>query len=426
MAPVWSQSEGFQFIPNQGQWSEPFAFKARLGNGEIFFSKNRMTFSFWDASQHAKAMEALHHRDKSASETVDAHAVYADFVGANPQAALTGSNPYGFYHNYYQGKDQTKWKSEVPVYGRMMYQQLYPGIDMVFYTDSSHLKYDWIVAPKGKSADIQIRYSGVQSMALMEDGGLHILTSVNEWIEQKPYAYQIIDGQRKEVNCKFVIKDDVVSFKLGKYDRSKELVIDPTLIFATYSGSTKDNWGFTATYDFNDNMYGGGIVFSNNAFPSNPGSFQLNYGGGSYDVLLCKFNDVGTSMMYYTYFGGGSADAPMSLVCNANNELFILGVTGSSNLPITAGVFQTGFAGGPSTSVISVGITNDFGGGSDLFIAKFNPTGTSLMACTFVGGSGLDGLNVANAGLQHNYADEFRGEIIVDNAGNCYIASSTK
>ncbi len=423
-----AQIEGFQFIPNKGQWAEPFNYKVKLGNGEIFFTPKGMIFGFWDAKQKGDLMEAMHsHGEKPVENTgmVDAHGVYADFLGANPNVQLVGDDSYSFYHNYFLGNDPTKWASEVPVYKKMSYQNVYNGINMVFYTDSSHLKYDWIVAPGANPKDIKVHYRGATSVATFENG-LHIMTSVNEWIEQKPFAYQVIDGKKVEIDCQFVVKEDIVSFKVGKYDRSKELVIDPTLIFASYTGSAQDNWGFTATYDFNDNMYGGGIVFGNNAFPGNPGSFQLNFGGGTYDVLLCKFNMNGTNLLYYTYLGGASSDAPVSLVCNSNNEIFILGVTGSFAFPTSPGAFQPAHGGGNNVSVWGLGSPSEFFSGTDLFVTKLSSNGATLLGSTFLGGSGNDGLNIGNGGLNHNYADEFRGEIIVDNAGNCYIASCTK
>jgi gliding motility-associated-like protein len=426
---VSAQSEGFQFVPNQGQWEQPFNFKVELGDGEIYFQPQGMIFGFWNAQQKSAIMEAMHNHGSQAEVVdtkVDAVGVYADFIGANPAATISGSDAYSFYNNYYQGNNPQRWATGVPAYKKMTYHEVYNGINMCFYTDSAHLKYDWIVAPGANPKNIQVRYRGANSVALFENG-LHIVTGINEWIEQKPYAYQMVNGQKVEVACSFVVKNEVVSFKLGKYDPNKELVIDPTLIFASYTGSARDNWGFTATYDFNDNMYGGGIVFGNNAFPGNPGSYQINFGAGLYDVLLCKFSSNGNNLLFYTYLGGTSADVPLSLVCNANNDVFILGVTGSTGFPTSPGAFQTTHAGGSSINATGYSaLTPDFNTGSDLFITRFNSTGTVLIGSTFLGGSGNDGLNMLNAGLNHNYADEFRGEIVLDNAGNPYIASCTK
>lgn len=424
---VYSQTEGFQFIPNKGQWDEPFNYKVALGNGEIFFTSTGMIFGFWDAKQRDAIVEAAHNHTESSNSNsgmVDAHGVYADFIGVNPHLQITGSESYSFYNNYFLSNDPSNWASEVPAYRKMTYQNVYEGINIIFYTDNSHLKYDWIIAPGANPKDIKIHYRGANSVATFEDG-LHITTTVNDWIEQKPYAYQIVDGIKVEVECKFVVLNDVVSFKLGKYDHSIELVIDPTLIFASYTGSQTDNWGFTATYDFNDNMYGGGIVLANNAFPGNPGSFQINWGGGRYDILLCKFNSTGNNLLFYTYLGGASADAPLSLVCNTNNEIFVLGVTGSTTYPTSSGVLQPAHAGGTNVTAINLG-SADFFTGSDLVVTKLSANGTVLIASTFLGGSGNDGLNLANVGLNHNYADQFRGEIVVDNNGDCYIASCTK
>lgn len=425
----YAQDQGFEFIPNKGQWTEPYDYKVKLGNGEIFFTKKGMVYAFWNGDQKAAVLEAMHNHSEQPlpnGDKVDAHGIFADFVNPSPITEIVGSDPYSYYHNYYYGNDPKHWAPEVSIYKKMTYKNIYEGINMVYYTDSNYLKYDWIVAPGADPKKIKLQYRGANSIEL-KDEGLQITTSVNSWIEQKPYAYQIINGLKQEVECKFVLKNDQVSFKLGKYDKTKELIIDPTLIFSTYSGSQRDNWGFTATYDFNDNMYGAGIVFGNlTIFPSMPGSYQIAYGGGKYDILLCKFNSTGNNLLFYTYLGGSLAEAPLSLVCNANNDIYVLGVTGSASYPVSPTAFQTTYNGGPAINVSGLTPGVDFNAGSDLCITKLNSTGTILLGSTFVGGTLNDGLNMGNAGLNHNYADQFRGEIIVDNAGNCYITSCTK
>ena len=416
---------GYEFVSNQGQWTEPFLYKTALPGGELFLEKDRLVYTFWDNEKKGAVMEALHDHGGTAvtDGKVPAHGMYIRFNNSRPSVQVTGEDAASHYYNYFQSPDPQRWKGKVPVYRKVNYQGLYNGIDLHFYTSSQYLKYDFVVAPGADPGQISMRYEGAESIRLSE-GMLQVKTSVNEWTEQKPYAYQLIGGEKKEVECAFRLRRDEVSFELGSYDRNYPLVIDPILIFATYSGSVRDNWGFTATYDYNDNMYGGGIVFGPNTYPGTTGSFQLNFGGGDYDALICKFNSTGNTLLYYTYLGGALADAPCSMVCNSQNQLYILGVTGSSGFPVTAGAYQNTFGGGPSTGIFTTGIGNDFAAGSDIFVSKLSEDGSTLLGSTFVGGTGLDGINL-NSLLTHNYADEFRGEIIVDNSDQCYIASST-
>ena len=190
---------------------------------------------------------------------------------------------------------------------------------------------------------------------------LLINTTVNVVTEFKPYAYQIIGKDTVEVVCNYVLKRNRVSFEFpNSYDKQEILVIDPSLVFSTYTGSTGDNWGFTATWDYNDNVYSGGIVFAV-GYPTTIGAYQPNFAGGtapilnsSYyadgcDVGIIKYNPNGTSRIFATYLGGSTGqEMPHSLVVTEFNELVVMGTTGSSNFPTTAGSYSTSFSGGDS------------------------------------------------------------------------------
>lgn len=417
--------QGYEFIQNKGQWAEPFLYKAPLPGGELYLEKGRLVYTFWDVQKKTAVLDAMHHPDGEGRVTdalVNAHGLYINFLNSSAAPGITGSDAYSHYYNYFQSPDRQRWQGGVQAYRKVNYHHLYPGIDLDFYTQDRQLKYDFVLSPGAEVQHIRLQYEGAERMWI-EDGRLRVKTSVNEWIEQKPFAYQLINGEKRAVTCNYRLQKNVVSFELGEYDHSLPLVIDPALIFSTYSGSQKDNWGFTATYDGQGNMYGGGIVLGGNAYPSQPGSFQLNFGGGIYDVLICKFNSTGNNLLYYTYLGGDKGEAPFSLVCNAQNELYVLGVTGSSGFPVTAGAFQTTFGGGTSVGVFALS-GNDYPAGSDLFVTKLREDGTALIGSTFVGGTRNDGIN-GNGLLAHNYADQFRGEIIVNNNDQCYIVSST-
>ena len=198
-------------------------------------------------------------------------------------------------------------------------------------------------------------------------------------------------------------------------------MIDPTVVFSSYSGSTADNWGYTATYDSHGNLYGGGIVFGV-GYPLVPalGAYQTDF-AGDVDIAISKFDATGSFLHYSTYIGGTAADIPHSLYVNDNDELYIFGTTGSADFPVTADAFDTSVNGGPN---ISLSTSMDFPAGSDIFVAKLSADGTQLPASTYIGGSGNDGVNTAS-GLRKNYADDNRGEIIVDGNSNVYVVSST-
>ena len=256
----------------------------------------------------------------------------------------------------------------------------------------------------------------------MSKGDLVVTTAVMQILELKPYAYQIAaDGSRTTVECRYQVKGNRLTFEVGDYDPTRPLVIDPTLIFASLSGSTADNWGYTATFDKEGNLYSGGNAFSV-GYPVNTGSFQVNYGGGATDIAISKFDAGGSFLHYTTYLGGNSAEVPHSMFVNENNELYVYGTTSSTNFAVTPGAYDVTFNGGDSYTLTSTVI---FENGSDIVIAKFSDDGSNLLACTYVGGSRNDGLNTVTD-LRKNYADEVRGEIILDEQSNVYVASCTQ
>ncbi|HEY5824850.1 MAG TPA: PKD domain-containing protein, partial [Cyclobacteriaceae bacterium] len=244
--------------------------------------------------------------------------------------------------------------------------------------------------------------------------------------EKRPIAYQVINGNQVYVKCEYKLCDNQLSFVFPDgYDQCYELIIDPLLIFSTYSGSTADNWGSTATPGENGNLYSAGVTnrfvgdrFSGD-FPVTSGAFQTTY-GGLYDVGLLKYDSTGQHLLYASYLGGSDNESAHSLVMNANQELIILGTTGSSDFPTSTNAFSKIFKGGrPEVNVVNY----DFG--TDLFVARISKDGSQLISSTYLGGSANDGLNPTRGILAANYGDELRGDVITDAQGNIYISSVT-
>jgi gliding motility-associated-like protein len=233
-------------------------------------------------------------------------------------------------------------------------------------------------------------------------------------------------------------------------------VIDPSLIFAAQSGSTADNFGMTATYDSGGNLISGGTVFDI-GYPTTLGAYSIAFNGppatGNTDIVITKYNSTGTTLLFSTYMGGSDSEIVTSLICDSNNNVYLYGATGSLNFPVTAGAYDNTFNGGSLLTFYFNGTT--FNNGTDIFVSKFNPAGTVLMASTLIGGSGNDGVNHNNVtstfstssyesfcpynvfsftiggeykadSLQYNYGDQYRGEIQLDKNGDVYIASSTR
>lgn len=427
---------------NKGQWNESVLFRARLDGGLFFLEKNCLTFHFYDKKKY----RALHHSAMSKGLYKDLslkyHAYKIHFENCNSNGSVAKAQQGSDYENYYIGNDTKKWQANVRNYHQVFIKELYNGIDYELITAAGGLKYNFHVRANANPSDIKLRYEGVSKM-LLQNGSLITKLEVNEVIEQKPYAYQLIDGELRVVPCRYKLRNNSLSFEFpAGYDKRYELVIDPVLVFAAQSGSTADNFGMTATYDTQGNLYAGGTTFDN-GYPVTIGAYSSFFAGspaqGNTDVVITKYNANGTNLLYSTYIGGANAEIVTSLIVDHNDNLCFYGATGSSNFPTTPGAYDASYNGGTYLSFIYNGTT--FTNGTDIYIGKFNSTGTALLGSTFLGGSDNDGVNHVNHlslipnttileyqtdSLQRNYGDQYRGEIQIDILNNIYIASSTR
>ena len=409
----------WEFVQNLGQWDASVRFSAKTNGGALFFENNALTVTQLHPQQLQEFHEAKHTGKPFPQTYIDAAAYRVTFVGAHAAPAVEGAFPFEHYYNYFIGNDPRNWASRVPVFQNIVYRQLYDNIDLLFLDDNDYLKYEFHIAPGGNPDQIQLRYDGLKSASKVGET-LLLHTAVDRVVELAPFAYQIdYKGDTITIDCSYRLQGNLLTFALGTYDPTLPLVIDPTVVFSSFSGSAADNWGYTATYDSHGNLYGGGIAFGI-GYPVTLGAYQMAF-SGQVDVAISKFDATGSFLHYSTYLGGNVADIPHSLHINDNDELYIFGTTGSANFPVTANAFDTTFNGGPNTT-LSTSMT--FQNGSDIFIAKLSADGTQLPAATFIGGSGNDGINIAPL-LRKNYADDNRGEIIVDENSNVYVVTST-
>lgn len=437
-----SQS-AIKFTENKNQWDKKVLYRAQLDGGVLFLEKNAFTYNFYD-KETLRNNHTGRNKVKSA-EPIRSHAFRMTFLNAQKTVDASSTQITHDYSNYFIGKDKNKWVGDAKSFREVNYKNLYAGIDLQVLGLQNSLKYNLIVAPLANPKEIALYYEGLDKIKL-ERGSLLLKTSVNEMLEQKPYAYQYIDGYEVEVPCEFVLNNSTVSFRFPMgYDKEVELIIDPILVFACSSGSTADNFGMTATYDAYGNLYSGGTCFDI-GFPTTLGAYDVTFNGatsyGRTDVVITKYDSSGTFLQYSTYIGGAtSTEIVTSLVVNSSDELLLYGATGSSDFPVTPAAYDTTFNGGILLRFVYNG--SYFDNGTDIYVAKFNSAGTSLLASTFIGGSLNDGVNVNNdsvlfsAGppavyefpadsLQYNYGDQFRGEINVDPFGNAYVASSSR
>ncbi len=450
LAPAQAQENSnftpLQFVENKGQWEGDFLYKTDLGGGTIFLKKNGFTFYLLNKDDYVRLTEYLHgHAEPNSTPTVDydakkatgvanpdlsksngkevpgvekpqkpvvrGHAYEVTFLNAAVNPQVLPDKPVDGYSNYIIGNDSSRWKSNVKSYQRVMYKDLYAGIDMQVYSEASQLKYDLIVQPGADPSRIQLQYNGATKLEIKKEQ-LEITTSVGTTTELMPYAYQYVNNQRVPVKVSYRLSGSKVGFKVsGSYDPQYPLVIDPTYVFSSVSGSRSDNWGFTATYDNQGYFYGGGIVWAQ-GYPVTTGAVQNAFAGGQFDIGISKFTPNGRNLVYATYIGGSGDEQPHSLFADAAGNLVISGRTTSGNFPVNTVVGTRG--------------------GWDIAIVKLNATGTARIGSIIIGGTGDDGVNMREnrqAGswvLLRNYGDDARSEVVLDGAGNVFVASCTR
>ncbi|MBP6091736.1 MAG: hypothetical protein KA521_10820, partial [Crocinitomicaceae bacterium] len=439
-------SAHYSFMENKGQWPSSVLFKSAFQGGNLWIQQNKFIFHLQDFS----VLQKMHgHPTNNGPEPIIPQTlVHLNFLGSNKTDSITYFNPSKHYYNFFIGNDSSKWTNNVHSFSEAVINEFYNGIDLKLIEEKEQLKYEFHVKPFIDPAQIQFEYNGNEAIKIDKKGNLIVKTALGNIIEQKPIAYQIVNGKYQDVTCDFVLTDQKVAFKIGNYSKNIPLVIDPVLVFATYSGSVTDNFGMTATYGHDGSAYSGGMVYGN-AYPTPDNNaydvasnftVPTNASYGITDAFISKYAADGSTMLWTTFLGGGDAtqgtETAQSMICDALDNVYLLGSTSSIDFPIVNG-FQSTHAGGQLNSnhyFNGVYFTNQ---GTDIYVAKISANGHNLLASTYMGGAGNDGVNTkVSSGIYNsvasydslttNYGDQFRGEIMLDPAGNCLVASCSR
>ncbi len=447
---LFAQSGGnfnsLEFVENKGQWDKQVLYQADFGTGAFFLRKNGIAV----LQRDVKDMQNLGHirggvedsiRNRpernttsskiaivnnnrntdveSTEKVLHSHIYFMDFIGANENVQIIGEKSQENYYNYFIGDDKSKWAGGCKIYQSVLYKNIYPGIDVRYFTNDGLMKYEFIVNPGGDPSKIVMQFRGVDKLSTNKNNELVINTSVGNVTELSPYTYQFQNGTRVKIDCRYNISGNNVTFKLKNFDKNETLIIDPALIFASFTGSRADNWGYTATYGADGTFYAGGIVFGN-GFVTTPGAFQSTYTGRGqqmFNMGIMRFSSNGTQRLFGTYIGGNSSEQPHSMFVDLSGNLVIAGRTKSTDYPSTIKMLPT-----------------KSGGDWDIVITKISSDGTQLLGSLLIGGSGDDGQNIGdshssiqtNSSLVNFYGDDARSEVILDKNNNIYLASCTR
>ena len=421
---LMAQHNALHLVENRGQWPLSVVAATDVQGGKVFLEKGSLTYHVYDLSGlHTAPDESAHQR------RVRGHVYRMTFAGCTTENTRTRlSEKQTAYSNYFVGNDESRWAGNCGHYKEATVQHLYPGIELQLHAGGSFLKYDLIVAPGSDASQIKMTYEGHDKLSI-ENDRLVVTTSIGDVTEQKPLAWQMVDGEKRLISCRYRIRKNEVTFEFPNgYDKNYSLTIDPELIFSTYSGSTSNNFGYTATYDEAGALYSGSSAFGQ-GYPTTLGAYDTSHNGGDstiesgIDIAISKYGLNGDFMLWSTFLGGSGDELPHSIIVNQNEELIVYGSTGSSNFPTTSGAIDATFGGGPLAAPTGTGAS--FPNGTDIIVARFSALGSELLASTYIGGSANDGICDATA-LKYNYADEFRGEVELDEEGNILIVSSTR
>lgn len=413
------------FIENKGQWPVGVSYMTPVSGGYMFFQNHAFRTVLFQSVHPQNGREAL---SKNPYLKSFGHCFEAEFVGGKSKNVEPSGVASPTRYNFFMGKDPAHWGTDSRAFPEIVLKELYPGVDVKVLQQDAQLKYDIMVRKAEDIQQVKIRYKGLNSINI-KDGKLVLKTSIGNLVEGIPLAYQTINGKRMPIACRYQLSGTTVRFDFPNgYKSGFPLVVDPLLIFYTFSGSLADNWGSSAVGDAFGNSFVAGTVYGTN-FPTTLGALDGSYNGVgtgsfSFDIGIQKFNPSGTQLLFSTFLGGSNAESPHSLNIDEGQNLLIMGTTSSSNFPVSPNGFQTTFKGGPQVDpMIS---TFRYRLGSDLFITRLSKTGSILMGSTYLGGTANDGLLTRDDALTMNYGDGFRGDLVPGPNGTVLVASLTR
>jgi hypothetical protein len=379
------------FEQNQGQTDAQVKYMARGSGYTLYLTASKAIFTLHkqggDSEVRSMMMDRrlgasgvksmLRRRAQQKSKSLVA-SVQMNMMGANPRSKLTSGAPERGKVNYFIGRDPSKWHSDVPLFGRVSYENLYPGIDLAFHGNGKQLEFDYLVSPGGNANAIALGFKGADQMTTNSDGDLILATAAGPLEMHHPVAYQEKGGERQNIDVRFSIQANNVTFALGAYDRSRELVIDPTVTFSTYFGGDFADYGSAITLDGSGNAYIAGATDSDTIPGDSNGTKNA-----SFDVFVTEISKTGT-LVFTTIFGGSGDDFPGGVVIDGLGDIYVSGTTDSSDFPVTTGAAQTIFLGGTTN------------GDNDAFAVKLAPAGASITWGTYIAGGDSDsGLAIA-------------------------------
>ena len=358
------------FEQNQGQTDSQVKFLAH-GNGYgLFLTQNAAVLSLQQMTAGKQQKAVLN----------------MQLVGAKGNSTIAGVDRLPGTSSYFIGNDPTQWHRNIPQYGRVQYEGVYPGVDLIYYGNQGKLEYDFRLAAHSNPDLLKLHFSGADDLKIAENGDLVIATKAGDVHLQAPQVYQQFGNTRREVSSRYVLSaDNNIQFSLGNYDRTRELVIDPVLTYSTYVGGTGSESCSAILGTANAisgcpaiaadpiaNIYIAGI--SNSADFPNPMTSPTKTGTANVFIAKININASGAAQLINSVFlGGNGTDFPAGIALDSGFRVIVVGTTSSTNFPVISQYTS------PSASV-----------GNHVFVTKLDLTADTLNYSTYLAGNGVD------------------------------------
>ena len=361
----------------------PLVFEANRGQSNIevrFLSRGNGFSAFLTPAKVVVALRNVRNAGEIGSETgldILSATVGMQFVGANESPTMTGLDELAGRTNYFASSDPAGWQLGIPNYSKVRYSEVYPNVDLVLYGNQRCLVYDFVISPGGDPADIRLRFDGVDSPHLDQDGNLVLGVGSGVVVHRAPLAYQMADGDRQVVASQYALHavagdsasetEFQVGFEVGPYDRSRDLIVDPEVSYSSYLGGYRTDWSSDIAVDSEGYAYVTGYTSSPRTFTESGYAREL---AGDIDIFVAKFNRAGSQLVYSTYLGGSRNDSGLGIAVDDDGNAYITGSTQSKDFPVTEGAFRRKYPTGQSNS----------------FVTKLSPQGDALVYSTYLGG----------------------------------------
>jgi uncharacterized repeat protein (TIGR01451 family) len=371
------------FEPNEGQGN------LNAGDSRVKFVARGSGYVLALGSEGAIVTVRSH---AGSSKSTQFDSVGMKLAGANPHPSIQGADLLAGKSNYLLGNDPAKWRRGVPQFSRVSYENVYPGINLVFYGNQGHLEHDFQVAPGADPSRAELEFEGAQKLEL-RNGALVIHAPGGEMLLEAPRIYQKMDGREQAVAGRFVLRGgNRAGFSVGDYDHTRELVIDPVLNFSSYFGGAGDELATSVAVDSAGFVYLAGSTDSTN-LPIVAGvpvyQSTLSSTPPATNVYIAKLNPTaganGSSsspLVYVTYLGGNGSDTPApfgGIAVDGAGDVYVAGTTTSSNFPTTTTAYQTA----PASAGQHVFVTELNGGPTP-------PAASQLVYSSYLSGNGTD------------------------------------